>query len=247
MNIRAIDDQESITLEDEFFAGVTLVAGKRGMGKSWTAGVLIEIAHDKGIPFIFIDPQKANLDLASLSGVEIVNTAEADPKRMAVNIAKDNRSVIIIPSGSLEEMQEWVATFITRYMIIEQKAIRLIAIDEAHLFAPNTGTKPPKSLSPIKILATTKRSDGIGFMIITQRLSEMNQTVISQQDSIIFHRFAGMRDMIIAQKSLENDVENSQELKNLLKELKKYEAGETIIISDYAKGGQDGTREKTYT
>lgn len=228
-----IDSTNNIEIKDGFYAGVTVIAGKRGQGKSWTAGVIVEEAQNKDIPFIFIDPQHANLGLAELPNVEIIRTGEADPKRMAKNIAERNQSVLILPEGNLETSQEWVAKFLRRYMEIPQKAIRFIAIDEAHLFAPNSKTKPPASLQEIIILATTKRSDGLGLIVITQRFSEINQTVINQEDNLILHKFAGVRDMMVVQERLKHELTNKKDLDLVLRSLKQYKPGETLIISDH--------------
>lgn len=236
--ISKLDLENHLELEDSFFSGVTIIAGKRGMGKSWTAGVVVEIAHEKGIPFIFIDPQGANTELSSLEGVTTLSTGEVDPKTLAKTLAKENESVVILPSGSIEEMQEWVGKFITEYMGRPQKAIRTLFIDEAHIFAPNTRVRPPKSLQPLVLCATTKRSDGLGLVVITQRFSEMNQTILNQEDNIILHRFAGVRDTMVASERLKHEVDSDKKLKEVLRNMKQYKPGTVIIISDHIKSNK---------
>ena len=237
-----LDLEGKLELEDSFYSGVTIIAGKRGMGKSWTAGVIVEIAHEKNIPFIFIDPQGANTELSSLEGVELLHTTEYDPKRLAKELAKTNESVVILPGGSIEDMQEWVGAFITEYTQRPQKAIRTIFIDEAHIFAPNTRVRPPKSLQPLILLATTKRSDGIGLAVITQRFSEMNQTILNQEDNIVLHRFAGVRDTMVASERLKHEVDSDKTLKNVLRSMKQYKPGTVIIISDSIKSKKENKK-----
>lgn len=67
----------------------------------------------------------------------------------------------------------------------------LIVIDEAHFVAPQRGKTPPA----VKGLATTGRGEGASSIWVTQRLSEMEETVIAQCQSRLLGGFESSADL----------------------------------------------------
>ena len=88
-----LDGSEKFT--PEFFSKVTDILGKRGTGKSYTAGVMIEEAHSLGVPFVVLDPQGANTGLSQLSGVETAHPKKERPEKLAEYFEKTNKSMVI--------------------------------------------------------------------------------------------------------------------------------------------------------
>lgn len=71
------------------------------------------------------------------------------------------------------------------------KADILLAIDEAHLAAPQQGKYP----EPTKKVATTGRGEGLGSLWVTQRVAELDETIISQWDESILGGFSSDNDL----------------------------------------------------
>jgi len=67
----------------------------------------------------------------------------------------------------------------------------LVVVDEAHFAAPQ-GTGYPDE---IKGLATTGRGEGVSSAWVTQRLQELDETIISQADTRLLGGFNSGRDM----------------------------------------------------
>ena len=56
--------------EDSLISNVLFITGKRGSGKSWTAGVMMEEFHRLGLQFVCFDALNAHGGIDSLSRVE---------------------------------------------------------------------------------------------------------------------------------------------------------------------------------
>ena len=67
----------------------------------------------------------------------------------------------------------------------------LVVIDEAHFVAPGRGSIPDE----VKGLATTGRGEGVSTVWITQRLQELNETVLAQTDVRLLGGFSNDNDL----------------------------------------------------
>lgn len=227
----ALDREDIESLDVEFFAKVTDILGKRGTGKSYTAGVMLEEAHELGVPFVVLDPQGANLGLKELKGVEVANPNKEPAEKLARYFEKENKSLIINLKSlpSVAAMQNYTAHFLNTLWRSQRRAIRCIVVDEIHILAPQGKDNPGKDA--IKRGVTTKRSDGFGFILITQRAAAADKTILSQADNIILHRLVYPRDISVAKELLEN-VTGKDELKEALGTLQTLKNGEVIFIKE---------------
>ena len=223
---------KDILVNTKFAGEVTLIAGKRGSGKSYTAGVIAEGLHEQEIPFIFFDPQQANLGLGELEGVQIARSSEIENVAdFAENCLENNPSLLIVLDGELKKQHEFVRDFLKVYNESMRREVRTILFDEFHVFAPTKERTECKA--EIMRMITTKRSDGLGFVIITQRPSAaIDATVAQQVDNLILHRLTGNRDIMAMELLLKYELAEKQEVKSALMELKDYKPGECLILSD---------------
>ncbi|MFU1780713.1 ATP-binding protein [Haloarcula japonica] len=84
----------------------------------------------------------------------------------------------------------------------------LVVIDEAHFVAPQRGKVP----AAVKGLATTGRGEGASSIWVTQRLSEAEETVISQCQARLLGGFESSADLgkVDAITEYPTDVHNPQ-------------------------------------
>ncbi len=118
-----------------------------------------------------------------------------------------NQHVVLARHGALDD-DAWKE--LAAYVIAAARQMDgsvLVGIDEAHWVAPE-GEKYPK---PIKGLATTGRGEGVSGVWITQRLAEIDKTVVSQCQARMLGGF-GEKDIKHFKSSIEYppDLHNPQ-------------------------------------
>ncbi|MCT0206497.1 ATP-binding protein [Synechococcus sp. CS-1332] len=82
----------------------------------------------------------------------------------------------------------------------------LVVIDEAHRIFPATGESPAKRLAAQ--IAKEGRKYGVGLMVVTQRPSEIDETVLSQCGTMIALRLSNARDRGIVAGTMPDDLGN---------------------------------------
>jgi len=221
-------------INPRFCSEVTLITGKRGSGKSHTAGVIAEEMYKQNIQFIFFDTQNANQGLLNLPNVRKVSLNEN-----AVNIAKEvnssGQSIVIENNADLDKYQEWVSKFLNTFMNEARRGVRTIFFDEIHLLCPLM-KKTPCSMQILR-LVTTMRSTGIGVVMITQRPATCDTTIINQADNLFLHKVSGLRDLEILKELMSYEIFENREIKELVINTRNFKAGECVIISDSLKIG----------
>lgn len=176
--------------------GRLLIQGASGAGKSWTLRRLLEQTANL-IQQIVIDPEG---DLPSLSEKFqhlVIDGSRLDPGAIAVaarRIREHRLSVVLDLSDMEREAQmHMIAVFITTLIEAprEQWTPALIAIDEAHLFAPFGGQASESSairkasIAAIVDLMSRGRKRGLAGVLATQRLARLSKSVISDVHSYL--------------------------------------------------------------
>ncbi len=98
---------------------VLFIAGKRGSGKSWTAGVMMEELERLGLQFVCFDALDAHLGLATLPNVEILRPEAGRTINMQGLVSKlaqpGIQKSLIVNLGHLPltKQQELVADYCT--------------------------------------------------------------------------------------------------------------------------------------
>jgi DNA helicase HerA-like ATPase len=82
----------------------------------------------------------------------------------------------------------------------------LAVIEEAHTFIPSSreGTADVPSLETIRKLITEGRKFGTGLMLISQRPSRVDETILSQCNSFLILRLVNPRDQAFVKQIMEN-------------------------------------------
>lgn len=183
---------ENIELDTGLFGKKTVILGKSGSGKSYTARVLIEEGRELGVPFIVIDPQNAYGNLPDFDYVMAKDIKEAD--EFGKIVAMTNPNVVIRMNGlTPAEQNIWVNAFLQQYLKHQQKGIHTLVMDEAHKFAPEI--KGTESKDIVLGMNQENRSDGLGLITIEQRPARLSKTVISQADIIFIHKLTSYADL----------------------------------------------------
>ena len=179
---------------------------------------------DKRLNFIF------NKDLESVDDVWIHNLIK---KIMDFN---NNRGIKIIDFSEVpSDILPLVTSLISRLIFsiqqwIEKDRRHPIAIfcDEAHLYIPNSpkNSVEAKGMYTFERIAKEGRKYGVSMVVISQRPSEVNKTVLSQCGNFIAMRLTNIDDQNVI-KSLLPD--NLGTLSNILPIL---DVGEALIVGD---------------
>lgn len=177
-----------------------LLAAKSGWGKSWFTQLYIEHnleSVDYAVILDFCDEYRglAKAGMASWMGVGDV---EADLTAESwARVIEDNEKIILARQGLRTEVWRDVVAEITeaaRGLANEPDAEDdvdvLIVLDEAHFVAPQKEGYP----DVIEGIATTGRGEGVSSIWVTQRLSELDETVIAQMMLFILGGFRSKAD-----------------------------------------------------
>ena len=113
---------------------------------------------------------------------------------------------------------------------MERSKISPLAIfcDEAHLYIPANAQKGVElsSLQSFERIAKEGRKYGIGLVIVSQRPSEVNRTVLSQSSNFIAMRLTNADDQLVIKKLLPDSIGNFADLLPVL------DIGEAIAVGD---------------
>jgi DNA helicase HerA-like ATPase len=128
--------------------------------------------------------------------------------------------VVSLIARIIFSVQQWV----------QKEVISPIAIfcDEAHLYIPANAQQGVEisSLQSFERIAKEGRKYGIGLIVISQRPSEVNRTVLSQSNNYIAMRLTNADDQNVIKKLLPDSIGNFAELLPIL------DVGEAIIVGD---------------
>lgn len=186
---------------------------------------LIAKKEDKRLNFMFSDDK-------SLLKYEYMN--DLCKKLMAPSCNGGGVKIIDfseVPSDILPLIVSLIAriTFSVQQWV-EKDNIQPIALfcDEAHLYIPanaNHGIESSSLLS-FERIAKEGRKYGVGLVVITQRPSEVNRTVLSQSSNFIAMRLTNADDQNVVKRLLPDSLGNFSELLPIL------DIGEALIVGD---------------
>lgn len=136
-----------------------------------------------------------------------------------------------VPSDILPLMVSLIARVIfSVQQWVDKDKIHPIALfcDEAHLYIPQNiqQSVEASSLVSFERIAKEGRKYGVGLVVITQRPSEVNRTVLSQSSNFIAMRLTNADDQNVVKKLLPDSLGNFAELLPIL------DIGEALIVGD---------------
>ena len=194
--------KDGYEIPEEFYGQTSVIIGKRGSGKSYTARVIIEDGVKEGHTFTVIDPQGAYENLPDFDDVHAKDIKDA--RKFGILIASTNRNTRISTKGMLSKEENiFLDEFLKGYKKHIRKGMQTIVIDEIHKFAPE-GTKTQAKESILGMFQEN-RSDGLGAIAVSQRPARMDKTIISQSDHMILGKVTSIQDKDAIKRSLDNE------------------------------------------
>jgi len=183
--------------EDSLISNVLFITGKRGSGKSFTAGVMMEEFHRLGLQFVCFDALDAHGGLDQMPRVESIKPEEGqsiDMKSLVQRLKTTDKSLVIKMGGlSLTKQQELIGDYCEA--LIEArigKGLHTI-FEECQDFIPQVGR--PISFDPIVRLCKLGRALGYGATLVSQRPAGVNKEALSQASVYLVHNVINNRDL----------------------------------------------------
>ena len=193
----ALDTQASIMLNlGDLVSGRLLIQGASGAGKSWTLRRLIEQTRGL-IQQIVVDPEGEFASLAKHCGMVDLAGHELDPGALHVAgaRAREHRTSVRLDLSEIPRIEQMKAAAAFLAALIEAPREHwhpvMVAVDEAHIFAPVAGTTPaPSSVRTASACAITDlmgrgRKRGIASVLATQRLARISKSAVSEAHNFL--------------------------------------------------------------
>lgn len=171
--------------------GRLLVQGASGSGKSWTLRRLLEQTAGK-VQQVVIDPEGEFSSLAEAYGHLRVEAHRLDAAALSTlaHKVREHRLSILVDFSDLDREGQMIAIAALFGALIDSPPEHwnstIVAVDEAHLFAPFGGhSSAPASVRNASIAAVTDlmsrgRKRGLAGILATQRLNRLSKSVISE-------------------------------------------------------------------
>lgn len=228
----ALDLQLPAEAVTETFA----ILAKRGVGKTYTASVLVEELLKAGLHVVVVDPigvwwglrassdgKTAGLPIVVLGGDHGDVPLEATGGELIADLVVDERLSIVLDLSRFRkgEQVRFMTDFAERLYHRNRAPLQLV-LDEADAFAPQRPQKgQERMLGAIEDLVRRGRARGIGVTLITQRSAVLNKDVLTQVEVLIALRTIAPqdRDAIDAWVKVHGTPEQREELMQSLPSL----------------------------
>ena len=206
--ITQYDKYQNIILGDnigfplELIYQVLFIGGKRGSGKSYTAGVMMEEFNRLGLQFVCFDALDAHGYVSGLNGVESISPSKSETinmRKLVEKLISGNSSLIVNMEGlPLETQQKLVADYCETLLEMgasddSPKRGLMNLFEECQDFVPQMGR--PESFSPIVRLCKLGRSKGYGVSLISQRPAAVSKEALSQASIYAVHNIINTKDL----------------------------------------------------
>lgn len=155
---------------------------------------------------------RSNLE-SKKGGVKIINLSEVPSDILPVVIGRI--------SALIFSLQQWTKK--------EERHPIALLCDEAHLYIPESNSSTANSNSANKSferIAKEGRKYGVGLVIISQRPSEVNKTILSQCNNFLAMRLSNAEDQSVIKRLLPDSLGNFTDLLPIL------DRGEALIVGD---------------
>jgi len=230
--------------------GLTVVLlGNKGSGKSNAMAVMAEEAYHNQIPFIYYDPNGDAISLQELGAdvLTIGNPAHPEtirqakyPLHVALNeapdfmrmVLKDGYSLVLdmIEQDDPHPLEVFIALVNEHYRMAGQiREPVFMFVDEAHVFAPQTGASDLEKLSRRALGKVTAdgRKRGMLLVAATQNATYLDKRVVRGANVRIFGKVTYFPDY----KVIEEYIGNIS-----FKQMQLLRSGEVYIVSEKAFG-----------
>jgi len=242
----------------ELIYQVIFVGGKRGSGKSYTAGVMMEEFNRLGLQFVCFDALDAHGYLSELNGVESISPSKNESinmNKLVEKLIKGNSSLIINMEGiPLENQQKLVSDYCETLLEMgaaddSPKRGLMNIFEECQDFVPQMGR--PESFSPIVRLCKLGRSKGYGVTLISQRPAAVSKEALSQASIYAVHNIINTKDLGALKEQLSFGTDK-QTITKILSGITFAEPGDLVCYAPeffkdegYVKIGEVDTERRT--
>lgn len=150
--------------------------------------------------------------VAGKKGVKIIDFSEVPSDILPLIVSLIARVIFSV--------QQWTT--------VEHRQPIAIFCDEAHLYIPSNTEKSidDASLVTFERISKEGRKYGIGLVVISQRPSEVNRTVLSQSNNFIAMRLTNVDDQSVVKRLLPDSLGDYAEMLPIL------DIGEALVVGD---------------
>lgn len=186
------------------------VLGRRGKGKTNTAGVIVEGVVEHGVPVCVVDTvgvwwglrssktgKGAGLPVVVFGGTHGDLPLEESSGKTIAQVLVDRRISTVIDTSHLSKAA--ARRFLTDFLVEVYHRNRdpfLFVFDEADELAPqNPRAEGARLLGAMEDFVRRGRARGLGAILVTQRPAVLNKDVLTQIEVLIAHGLTGPRDV----------------------------------------------------
>ncbi|HHT9138770.1 MAG TPA: ATP-binding protein [Candidatus Wunengus sp. YC60] len=185
---------------------------------------------DRRLGFLFQSPRESGQLswLDDLSRILLAGTSQQLDKKGGIKIIdfsevpSDILPLIVSLIGRLSfSLQQW--------MIPEKRHPIALFCDEAHLYIPERAEGDAANEVSIRIfekIAKEGRKYGVGLVVISQRPSEVNHTVLSQCNNLVTMRLTNAEDQSVIRRLLPDSLGGFSDVLPIL------DTGEALVVGD---------------
>lgn len=210
--MKQIEFAKGLSLPVEIITQSTAVIARKGAGKSYAAGKIIEgIAEAKG-QFVVVDPvgnwwglrlaadgKTVGLDIPVLGGLRGDIPLNPDSGKLIADAVTDTgRSFVLdVSQFSLGERKRFMTAF-GEQLWLRQKALRdpqpiLVVLEEAQLVIPqNVQGDDARMVGIWTEIVRLGRNKGIGVLMITQRPQSVSKEALTQTECLVVLQVNGV-------------------------------------------------------
>lgn len=185
------------------------ILAKRGVGKTYTASVLVEELLKAGLHAVVVDPvgvwwglrasadgKRPGLPIVILGGDHGDVPLEVTAGQAIADLVVDEgiSAVIDLAHFRKSEQVRFMTDFAERLYHRNREPLQLV-LDEADAFAPQRPQKgQERMLGAVEDLVRRGRARGIGVTLVTQRSAVLNKDVLTQAEVLITLRTIAPQD-----------------------------------------------------
>lgn len=200
---------KNFELPDEAVTQTFAILAKRGVGKTYTASVMVEEMLKNGLHVVVVDPigvwwglrtsadgKKPGQPIIVMGGDHGDLPLEHTSGELIANLIVDRKLPLVIDLSIMRkgEQKRFMIDFAEALYHKNREALHLV-LDEADEFAPQRPMgDDARMLGAIEDLVRRGRARGIGVTLITQRPAVLNKNVLTQIEVLIAMRLTSPQD-----------------------------------------------------
>lgn len=187
------------------------IIARRGAGKTYAAGKLVEQMVELGAPVVVLDPvgtwyglrlaadgKKPGLPIPVLGGLHGDVELAEDAGSVVADLVMDRMQSAILDVSSFRKSQRkrFVADFAERLFerAKKERSPLHVVIEEAQLFAPQNHHGEERMLGAIEDVVRLGRNYGLGATLITQRPQSVNKEILNQVECLLVGQLSGAHE-----------------------------------------------------